>query len=177
MTYEKEADNKAGNKEVNNKVNNKAIAGRSVPVSAPARGKIFSVLKSDRTRLTACLAACFILPSIILMLVYISYGIAPFGDKSLLIMDMSAQYSEFFCGLKHISARSGGILFSWAKVFGSNFAGVFAYYVSSPLSILTLLCPNEYMPVGLMWLTVIKIGLCGLTFGILLNYIPFRCYS
>ncbi len=121
-----------------------------------------------RRRTALCLAACFVLPAAIMTLVYYFYDIAPFGDRSVLIMDMSAQYSEFFCGLKHISPQNGGILFSWSKVFGSNYAGVFAYYVSSPLSVLTLLCPNEYMPVGLMWLTVIKIGLSGLTFGIFL---------
>lgn len=87
-----------------------------------------------------------------------------------MIMDMSAQYSEFFCGLKQIGSDTGGILFSWSKVFGSNYAGVFAYYLSSPLSVLTLLCPNEKMPVGLLYLTVLKIGLCGLSFGILMNH-------
>ena len=127
-----------------------------------------NIIYKKHTRTAALLAACFLLPAILLLLVYYSYGIAPFGDKSLLIMDMSAQYSEFFCGLKHIGAQNGGVLFSWSKVFGSNYAGVFAYYVSSPLSLLTLLCPNEYMPVGLFWLTILKIGLCGLTFGILL---------
>ena len=124
---------------------------------------------SNRLRTSALLLACFAVPCAILLLVYWGYGIAPFGEKSLLIMDMSAQYSEFFCGLKNIGAQNGGILFSWSKVFGSNYAGVFAYYLASPLSFLTLLCPNEAMPVGLAYLTVLKIGLCGLTFGILLN--------
>lgn len=123
-----------------------------------------------RIRLFLLLTSCFLLPCIVMLLVYHSYGITPFGDKSLLIMDMSAQYSEFFCGLKNINAQNGGILFSWSKVFGSNYAGVFAYYVASPLSFLTLFCPNEYMPIGLAYLTILKIGLCGLTFGILLNY-------
>lgn len=123
----------------------------------------------NRLRTSALLFLCFALPCAILILVYFLYGIAPFGDKSLLIMDMSAQYSEFFCGLKHIGSQNGGVLFSWSKVFGSNYAGVFAYYLSSPLSFLTLLCPNEKMPVGLLCLTVLKIGLCGLSFGILLN--------
>lgn len=101
---------------------------------------------SNRLRTSALLLACFAVPCAILLLVYWGYGIAPFGEKSLLIMDMSAQYSEFFCGLKNIGAQNGGVLFSWSKVFGSNYAGVFAYYLASPLSFLTLLCPNEAMP-------------------------------
>ena len=124
---------------------------------------------ANRLRTSALLFFCFAVPCAILILVYFVYGIAPFGEKSLLIMDMSAQYSEFFCGLKNINAQNGGVLFSWSKVFGSNYAGVFAYYLSSPLSFLTLLCPNEKMPLGIFYLTVLKICLCGLTFGILLN--------
>ena len=116
------------------------------------------------------LMACFVLPGLILLAVLISYGFAPFGEKSLMIMDMSGQYSEFFCGLKNISTQNGGVLFSWSKALGSNYAGVFAYYVASPLSFLTLFFPNEQMHMGVMFLTVLKISLCGLTFGILMNY-------
>lgn len=127
-------------------------------------------LKSDKTKKGFLLMACFVLPGLILLAVLISYGFAPFGEKSLMIMDMSGQYSEFFCGLKNISSQSGGILFSWSKALGSNYAGVFAYYVASPLSFLTLFFPNEQMHMGVMFLTVLKISLCGLTFGILMNY-------
>ncbi len=125
----------------------------------------------NRLRTSVLLFSCFALPCAILLLVYFVYGIVPFGDKSLLIMDMSGQYSEFFCGLKNIGAQNGGILFSWSKVFGSNYAGVFAYYLSSPLSFLTLFFPNEKIPVGIFLLTILKIGLCGLSFGILLNIV------
>lgn len=128
------------------------------------------LIKSDKLKTVLLLFSCFIIPCIVLLCVYGAYNIAPFGDKSVLIMDMSGQYSEFFCGLKNISSQEGGILFSWAKTFGSNYAGVFAYYVASPLSLLTLFCPNAYMPIGLAFLTVLKVGLCGMTFGILMNH-------
>ncbi len=134
------------------------------------RQNLEKILKSDKTKTGFLLMACFVLPGIILLAVLISYGFAPFGEKSLMIMDMSGQYSEFFCGLKNISSQNGGILFSWSKALGSNYAGVFAYYVASPLSFLTLFFPNEQMHIGVMFLTILKISLCGLTFGILMNY-------
>jgi len=134
------------------------------------RQSVGEILKSDKTKTGFLLTACFVLPGVVLLAVLISYGFAPFGEKSLMIMDMSGQYSEFFCGLKNISSQNGGILFSWSKALGSNYAGVFAYYVASPLSFLTLLFPNEYMHMGVLVLTVLKICLCGLTFGILMNY-------
>ena len=99
----------------------------------------------------------FLLPALLLTLAYAAKGFAPFGDKSILTYDMSSQYVEFFCALKN-----GDLFFSWSKALGSSYIGVFSYYVSSPLSLLTLLVPNEAMPVGLLWLTVLKFGLAGL---------------
>ncbi len=100
----------------------------------------------------------FLLPAGLLTLAYVLEGFAPFGDKSILTSDMASQYVEFFCALK-----KGDVFFSWSKALGSSYIGVFSYYVSSPLSLFTLLVPNEAMPVGLLWLTVGKFGLSGLT--------------
>ena len=110
-----------------------------------------------RRHLGWCLLA-FLLPAALLTIAYAVEGFAPFGDRSILTYDMASQYVEFFCGLKN-----GDVFFSWSKALGSSYIGVFSYYVSSPLSLFTLLVPNACMPVGLMWLTVGKFGLCGLT--------------
>lgn len=132
-------------------------------------GSMITAGKTYRKSYTAfLLTACFLLPALIMLGTYACYGMAPFGENSVLIMDMSNQYCEFYCGLKHIG-KMGDLFFSWSKALGGNYIGVFAYYLSSPLSILTLLCPNTEMPICLLYLTCLKIGLCGLTFGILLN--------
>lgn len=104
---------------------------------------------------------CFALPAAVLTAVYAMEGFYPFGDKSILVSDMAQQYVEFFCGLKF-----NGPLFSWGKSLGTSFVGVFSYYLSSPLSLLTLLVPNEAMPLGLMALTILKLGLAGLAYAI-----------
>lgn len=110
-----------------------------------------------KRRLLALLS--FALPGLVMLWVYACVGIAPFGDRTVLVSDMSIQYVEFFCALKN-----GDLFFSWSKALGTGYIGVFSYYVSSPLSILTLLAPNEAMPVALALLTVLKIGLAGLSF-------------
>lgn len=108
-------------------------------------------------RLIALLS--FVLPGLVMLWVYACAGIAPFGDRTVLVSDMSSQYVNFFCALKN-----GDLFFSWSKALGTGYIGVFSYYVSSPLSILTLLAPNEAMPVALALLTVLKIALAGLSF-------------
>lgn len=116
-------------------------------------------MTKSRTKLLYSLA--FFLPALLMLGVYAAMGMAPFGDKTILAMDMADQYVEFFCALKN-----GDIYFSWSKALGSSYIGVFSYYVSSPLSLLTLLVPNEHMPIGLMFLTVLKVGLSGLTYAV-----------
>lgn len=118
---------------------------------------------------TIILLLCFLTPALVLLFAFSAYGMAPFGEKSIMIMDMSGQYSEFYIGLRHFG-KMGNMFFSWSKTLGTSYIGVFAYYLSSPLSFLTLLSSEANMPIFLLFLTVLKIGLCGMTFGIYLMY-------
>ena len=111
-------------------------------------------------RAAVCLLA-FAIPAVVLLAAFVAMGMAPWGDRTVLITDMSDQYVEFFCALK-----SGDIFFSWSKALGTSYIGVFSFYMSSPLSFLTLPVPNEYMPVALMFLTVLKLGLAGLSYAV-----------
>jgi uncharacterized membrane protein YfhO len=113
----------------------------------------------------------FLLPSVIIGAAYIVFGMYPFGEKSILIMDMSSQYIEFFSGYRNMLLNGQSILFSWAKCFGTSFIGLFAYYLSSPLSLLILLFPEDSIVEALMAINILKIGLSGLSFSIFLRYL------
>ena len=115
----------------------------------------------NRLERAAVPALAFLIPGLVMLAVYAYLGMAPWGDKTVLISDMSSQYVEFFCALKN-----GDLFFSWSKALGTSYIGVFSYYVSSPLSLLTLLAPNEAMPIGLMLLIVLKISLAGWSFAV-----------
>ena len=124
-----------------------------------------AVINQSRFKNIITAIFCFLLPAVIVLIAFAKMKMAPFGESSILIMDMSEQYVEFLCGLKNKD-----IFFSWSKALGGNYIGVFTYYVSSPLSLLTLLCPNSKMPIAVLFLTVLKIGLAGFTFSLLLRY-------
>ena len=117
--------------------------------------------KRNRAGRAVVYILAFAIPAVVLLTVYAAMGMFPWGDRTILISDMSDVYVELFCALK-----SGDIFFSWSKALGTSYIGVFSYHVSSPLSFLTLLVPNEYMPVGLMFLTVLKLGLAGLSYAV-----------
>ena len=109
---------------------------------------------------------CFAAPVLLFLSVCAVMGFAPFGDgsRSILIFDLSDQFVEFLCALKH-----GDVFFSWNTALGGSYIGTFSYYVSSPFSLLTLLCPNEHMPIAVVFLIALKLGLAGLTFSLLLH--------
>lgn len=124
---------------------------------------------SERVKSVCVILLAFAIPFFIMVAIYATYGMAPWGEKSILIMDMSGQYVTFFAELRRILAEGGSLFFSWHKALGSNFIGLFAYYLASPFSFLILFFPEEQLPQALMWLTCLKIGLAGFSFALFLK--------
>lgn len=104
-----------------------------------------------------------LVPSAIMLALFVIRGIYPFGDRSFLFSDMYHQYMPFFSELLH-KARGGESLgFSFHVGIGSNFLALFGYYLASPLHIFALLVPEGHLMEFMSYLIVLKIGLAGLT--------------
>lgn len=106
----------------------------------------------------------FVLPVLVFLCVLYRGDFYPFGDKSMLIMDMKAQYVEFFASLRDALSGDNSLFFSWSRSMGGNYWGVLTYYIASPLSFLTLFFSVENLPVAVEILTLLKLGLCGVSF-------------
>ena len=111
----------------------------------------------------------FLLPAVALLVMFLALDFYPFGEKSLLIMDMNGQYIHFFASLKDLVSGDSSLFFSWSKGMGQNYIGLFAYYLASPLSFITLFFDNEALPLGILVLTILKLSLCGLSFSVYLS--------
>lgn len=120
---------------------------------------------------TIIYALSFVIPMIVLLLLLKERGFYPFGEKSMFIMDMRDQYLEFFTSLRNAVAGDDSLFFSWSRSMGGNYLGLFAYYVASPLSFITLFFPIEKMTLAIVVLTVLKIGLAGLSFAVFAVYV------
>lgn len=120
-------------------------------------------------------AAAFVLPILIFLCVLWQGGFYPFGEKSMLIMDMRDQYVEFFASLREMLFGDDSVFFSWSRSMGGNYWGILTYYVASPLSFITLFFPVEYMPLAIEILTLFKLGLCGCSFFAFGCYLSKRC--
>ncbi len=113
----------------------------------------------------------FFIPVACMLIVYAFLGIFPFGEKSILTVDLNGQYISFFSYYKEILKGNADIFYTFAKSLGGDMAGLFAYYLASPLNILLAFFPTDRLPDAVLLLTLIKVGLSGLTMSCLLNRI------
>lgn len=111
------------------------------------------------------LGFCFLIPAVLLFLVYLARGVWPNGEGSVLVLDLNGQYVYFFEALRDLITKGGSFLFSFRRALGGEFMGIFAYYLASPLSFIVALFPKENMTEAIEFLLVLKCGLCGFTFG------------
>ena len=111
----------------------------------------------------------FLIPTAVMLVLFVIRGIYPFGDRSFLFADMYHQYMPFFRELLHKVRGGESLNFSFNVGIGSNFLALFVYYLASPFHILSLLVPERFLVEFLSYLIVVKIGLAGLTFYIYLQ--------
>lgn len=111
------------------------------------------------------LAFAFIIPAIIMYIIYIAMEIHPFGNGSVLVLDLNGQYVYFYEALRNFVYGDASLLYSFARSLGGEFMGIYAYYIASPFSYIVCLFPQANMLDALLCIFLLKTGLCGFTFG------------
>ncbi len=129
----------------------------------------FSPLTALRGKKINYLALAFVCPFLALLLNIIIRGAAPFGDSSMLYSDCYHQYYPFFLAFRKAIVSGDGLLYTWSVGMGMDYLGLIAYYLASPLNLLSVLLP-ESMALGYFALLVpIKLSLASLFFAIFLK--------
>ena len=113
--------------------------------------------------------AAFGIPFIICVIICIGNGVFPFGDQCILEMDMYHQYCPFFNELREKLLYGDSIQYSWYLGLGSDFIGLYAYYLASPLNWILIICPKSLVIEFMTLFILIKIAASGLTFFIFLS--------
>jgi uncharacterized membrane protein YfhO len=124
------------------------------------------MLQRSAPKKSAVLAASFLLPAAVMTVVFALCGLCPFGTRTLGVMDMTHQYLSFLYSLRDILAGKASLLYLPSMCLGGNMLGVAAYYLTSPLNLLTCLFPRAYMYQAVSLLYILRVGLCGLTMTI-----------
>lgn len=111
----------------------------------------------------------FLLPIGIMLAVYAILGIYPFGARTILTLDMNAQYIYFFEQLRDVFLGNGSFLYTFERALGGEFFGFYTYYLASPLSLIIVLFPKKMITEAVMIMMLLKCGLSGFTFSIYLD--------
>ncbi|MCH5248432.1 MAG: YfhO family protein [Lachnospiraceae bacterium] len=103
----------------------------------------------------------FILPVLVLLIIYMLWGQYPFGENTLLIWDMDEQYAPFFAHLHNILHGDASGLYTFSRALGGNMLSVAAYYLISPFNLVFYFFDAENIYVGILLVTLLKAGACG----------------
>ncbi|MCR5025546.1 MAG: YfhO family protein [Lachnospiraceae bacterium] len=122
---------------------------------------------SNKIRLCLYLSS-FFLPVILLIIVYALHGIYPFGDNTVMTGDMEYQFVDYLAYLKTIVFGNNDFAYSFSKNLGGSMAGFSAYYYYSPLNFITLLFPNEMLPVAESVVILLTAAFSSLSMSVLL---------
>jgi len=114
-------------------------------------------------RRTDALIAAFIVPVLIMIIIYVERGIFPFGSRTYLRTDLYHQYAPFMSEFQYKLTHGGSLLYSWNVGMGVNFSALYAYYLASPLNWLVALAPKAYLIEFINIMIILKTGLAGLT--------------
>ena len=163
---------------MNNEIDNTSsepVDQENIPVALPAAadekpnrpGKVRRFFERLNTRLYGkkYLGFCFLIPALLLYIMYLARGVYPVGEGSVLVLDLNGQYVYFFEALRDIVTKGGSFVYSFRRALGGEFMGIFAYYLASPLSFIVALFPKEHMTEAIRFLLILKCGLSGFTFG------------
>ncbi len=117
----------------------------------------------------AYLIFAFLLPAYIMFMIYVKMDVHPFGDSSVLALDLNGQYVQFFAALRKAIYGESSFLYSFGRSLGGEFLGIYSYYLASPFSYIVALFPEKNILEALLTIFVLKCGASGLAFGYFLH--------
>lgn len=115
------------------------------------------------------LALAFAIPCVGMLFVMLISQYEPFGKYSMLYSDMYHQYYPFFVAFRKALRSGSGLIYTWSVGMGMDYLGLIAYYLASPLNLLSVLVPEGWLLEYFSLLVPIKLGLAGLFFAVFLK--------
>ncbi len=105
----------------------------------------------------------------VMLVVCFCYELAPFGNMTILRMDLYHQYGPLFAELSDRITSLDSLIYSWNSGGGGPFLGNFYNYLSSPTAILMLIFGHKNMPEAIAAMIITKACIASFTFSFYLN--------
>ena len=110
--------------------------------------------------------ASFLIPFLLTFVSYIGFDVYPFGERSVLTLDLNGQYIYYFEALRKAFWGDGSFFYSWSRNLSGGFMGIIGYYLASPFTLIVMLLPRKMILESVMIMQMTKVGAAGLTFCI-----------
>lgn len=88
-------------------------------------------------------------------------GVSPFGSKSVLMSDLSAQYAPFIVTMRNKILHGSSPYYSFEIGMGKSLPGIIAYYCASPLNLIALLFPVSRISDAIALIIMLKLSFAG----------------
>ncbi len=113
----------------------------------------------------------FFIPMLLVLIGFALEKLYPFGDRQFLVTDLWHQYYPFFQTLHEKLQEGGSLFYTWRSGLGTNFLALMAYYCASPLNLLSVFVPQEFLREAFAAILLLKFAFAGLFFAKMLRYV------
>ncbi len=107
----------------------------------------------------------FAAASLIMLIVYFVYKIVPFGNITVMRMDLYHQYAPLMSELYERLTEGKSLLYSWYTGLGGGFLGNFSNYLGSPFNAIILLFGQENITEAISCLILLKVAFASTFFA------------
>lgn len=101
----------------------------------------------------------FLFPTLTVLSAFAVTGCYPFGDRTILTVDLYHQYCPFLVAFRDKLLSGESLFYSWNDGLGQEYYAAYANYAASPLNIFALFFTAKTMPVFIGLITCIRAGL------------------
>ena len=148
---------KAKSASARNKIGSTQPAITAADIIAEKRGQKFKPLYY---------VVAFLVPFLLTFVSYICFDVYPFGERSVLTLDLNGQYIYYFEALRDAFWGDGSAFYSWSRNLSGGFMGIIGYYLASPFTLIVMILPRKMILESVMIMQMTKVGAAGLTFCI-----------
>ena len=111
----------------------------------------------------------FLLPALILLVSYFIFGVWPFGEESVLSLDLNGQYVYYYDHMYDVLAGRESVFYSWSRNLSGEWMGIMGYYLGSPFNFIVWAFPRNAILEGLLTMMCVKVGAIGLCCSVYLS--------
>ena len=142
---------------------------KAVTSSPQSRPNIGEVLKHWAVQNQSYIFAFFI-PVILMCIAYALFKFYPFGDNSVLVLDLNAQYIYYFEALRDAFWEAGkSFFYNWSRNLSGGYMGIIGYYLASPFTLIVMLMPRKLILTSMLIMILCKIGSASVTMNLYLQ--------